>query len=68
MCVTEKTAQNLELAGHPEKGEKLRQDVSNVLYNTIKKNRQQRNKYRKKRPQVPKGTSQKKKPINYISR
>ena len=48
--MTEKTAQNLQLAGHSEKGEKLRQDVSNVLYNTInKKNRQQLNKYRKKK-------------------
>ena len=50
MCVTEKTAQNLELAGHPEKGEKLKQDVSNVLYKPKnKKNRQQLNKYRKKK-------------------
>ena len=38
ICCTEKGAQRLERAGLPENGEKLRQDVSHILYQA-KKNR-----------------------------
>ena len=37
ICCTEKAAQSLERAGLPETGEKLRQDVSHILYLAKKK-------------------------------
>ena len=35
ISLTEKTAKNLELADHPHKGEKLRQDLSNILHKIL---------------------------------